>query len=78
MNTQKDYPYIRAGGHFLGSFASYVFGQVATARTEHAPEDAIFRDKNGKWHRWSELPEHSENKRIVGEMAEHFARRGRP
>lgn len=43
-----DYKYIRAWGAYMGSFDYYVNDQVAQARKDNAPEDAIYC-RDGKW-----------------------------
>lgn len=49
-----DYPYIRAWGHLMGSFAYYVERQVTKARDENAPKTAIYRGYHA-WHTVGEI-----------------------
>lgn len=44
-----DYKYIRAWGHMLGSFPSYVERQVELARSMKAPRTAVFLRFDGTW-----------------------------
>ena len=47
--TSNDYPYIRAWGRMLGSDSYYIDRQVAQARTDGAPPNAVYRNANGQW-----------------------------
>lgn len=47
--THTDYPYIRAWGRFVGAAADYINRQVARARYEHAPPNAVYRNLDGHW-----------------------------
>ena len=51
----KTYPYIRAWGRYLGSFNYYIEDQVALARAEDAPDDALYKASlTGRWVRFYE------------------------
>ena len=58
MGYAKDYPYIRAWGRMMGSNWSYVEDQMARARVDRAPADAIYKRDTG-WVRFSEVTEGS-------------------
>lgn len=68
----KDYLYIRAWGKLLGSSQAYIHGQVATARTENAPEDSLFKHTDGLWYRFAVLDVSNENKQLVAQFVEEF------
>ena len=53
----NDYPYIRAWGRLLGSSDYYVEDQIAKAKREQAPYDAIFKTEGEDWSTFSELLE---------------------
>lgn len=60
-----DYVYIRAWDAVLGSTASWTEEQIAKARRDAAPEDAIYWDEREKrWHRFADIA----NDRIKLEM----------
>ncbi len=44
-----DYPWIRKWDGFMGSCASYVKEQLALARAENAPKNAIYKRDDGSW-----------------------------
>ncbi len=50
-----DYPFLRAWGRMMGSYPYFVDEQVERARKEQAPSDAIYRDMQGRWARYSEI-----------------------
>ena len=43
------YPYIRAWGQLMGSDPSYILQQIALARAERAPANAVYRTIEGPW-----------------------------
>lgn len=45
----EDYPFIRKWGRMLRSYDYYIIGQVALARVDNAPQDAVYRRKDGTW-----------------------------
>jgi hypothetical protein len=47
--TDTDYPYIRAWGRLVGAAANYIDRQIARARYERAPSNAVYRNTNGQW-----------------------------
>lgn len=47
--ADQDYPYIRAWGSMMLSYAAYIRTQVELARQENAPQNATFRDDDGTW-----------------------------
>lgn len=49
VGTLADYPWIRKWDAFMGSCASYLKEQLALARSENAPENAIYKGDNGSW-----------------------------
>ena len=53
----NDYPYIRAWGRLLGSFDYYIEDQIAEAKRDRAPYDAIFKTGEEDWSTFSELLE---------------------
>lgn len=55
---QNDYPYIFKWGQYLDSDIEYIREQVALARKENAPNDAIFRSSDGSWRRIGALSDH--------------------
>lgn len=44
-----DYKYIRAWGQMLGSFPSYIEGEVERAKRDRAPQTATYRRQDGSW-----------------------------
>jgi len=44
-----DYPWIRKWDEFMGSCASYIIEQLAQARAENAPRNAIYKRADGSW-----------------------------
>ena len=44
-----DYEWIRKWGRFLGSYKYYIDDEVARARADHAPQNAIYKH-DGKWY----------------------------
>jgi hypothetical protein len=62
----EDYPYIRKWGRFMGSFVYYIEDQIRQAREDKAPEDAIYREDNGHWHRASEIKNEDTRRLIMG------------
>lgn len=44
-----DYPWIRKWDEFMGSCASYIKEQLALARAENAPRNAIYKRDDGSW-----------------------------
>lgn len=44
-----DYKYIRAWGRMLGSFQTFIEGEVEQARQDNAPQTAVYRDADGVW-----------------------------
>ena len=44
-----DYPWIRKWDGFMGSCASYLKEQLALARAENAPKNAIYKRDDGSW-----------------------------
>jgi hypothetical protein len=54
MNGSKNrrglpYPYIRAWGHYMGSMSHYIQDQLRQAAEENAPQNAIYKQGDGKW-----------------------------
>lgn len=43
------YKYIVAWGQYMGSYRHYIDDQVALARQDNAPENAIYKDRDGGW-----------------------------
>ena len=50
-----DYRHLRAWGLMMNSAPGYIHDQVKQARKEQAPDDAVFRDKDGRWHTFDEV-----------------------
>lgn len=47
--------YVVAWGRLLGSMTYYIRAQVWRAEVDEAPADAIYRDKDGRWHTIDEI-----------------------
>ena len=59
-----DYPYIRAWGIHLGSSSWYIDEQVARAREDRAPADAIYEASapgGGRTHHWQTMRDVTRN-----------------
>lgn len=52
---RKDYPYIRAWGKYLGSFAYYINDQIDQANQDGAPEDAVYKNNENVWVTFGQL-----------------------
>jgi hypothetical protein len=50
-----NYIYIRAWGEMMGSNNSYIRDQLATAKEDHAPGNAIYKGEDGEWHTIEEV-----------------------
>jgi len=57
MPNSKPYHYIRAWGEHMGSYPYYINDQIAKARTQGAPENAIYEkyaaDGSGRTGVWA-------------------------
>lgn len=73
MTKTMNYPYIKAWGMYMGSYAYYIRDQQERAQQQNAPADAIYErhhplDDNdpehyghsGVWARFSELSEYTQ------------------
>lgn len=49
ISSSDDYPYIRAWGVMLGSSRDYIDTQVAQARADGVPANAIHKNTDGYW-----------------------------
>jgi hypothetical protein len=69
MKGQKmpkfNYPYVRAWEQMMRSNEFYIEDQIALARKENAPEDAMWRGKSGKWHCFGEMMARNPNKSLI-------------
>lgn len=65
----KDYPYIRAYGLLLGSFPSYIDGEVEKAGRANAPQTAISRRQDGSWTTFEEIQFDDTRERIAALVA---------
>ena len=45
----EDYPWIRQWGRLMNSPRSYVDDEIAHARADLAPHNALFRQRDGTW-----------------------------
>lgn len=54
-NTKFDYPYIRAWGQLLGSYEYFIEAQIERAQEDNAPDDAVYVDQEGRWHRFAHV-----------------------
>lgn len=53
--SSLDYLYIRAWGRSLGSFQNYIDNELEKARADNAPQNAIYRDNEGRWHTFDNI-----------------------
>jgi hypothetical protein len=65
MPNHNSYQYIRAWGQIEHSSEFYINDQIALARKENAPADAMWRGRSGKWHCLSEMAARNHNKALV-------------
>jgi hypothetical protein len=64
----SNYPYIRAWGRLLHSHEYYIESQIADARRERAPADAIYYDfDNSRWATFSELKARADNGNLTSQ-----------
>ena len=49
MANKKQYYYISAWGYIMNSMTYYVKQEIKKAQEEDAPDDAIYRNNDGKW-----------------------------
>ena len=69
MKQTDKYLHVRAWGRLMGSYPSYVNGQVKKALRDNAPEDACFYSKVDKrWIKFSEIQSFFSRKFIGGEV----------
>lgn len=61
----KNYPYVRAWGAMLRLSSYYIDDQVALARKENAPQDAMWRSVTGRWHCFHEMTKHNPNRELI-------------
>lgn len=64
-----DYKYIRAWGQMLGSFPSYIEGEVERAKRDHAPQTAIYRRQDGSWATFEGI-QRKDTRALVKQLAE--------
>jgi hypothetical protein len=67
--SKYDYPYVRAWGQMMHSAQYFIEDQIALARRENAPGDAMWRGIAGKWHRFCEMKPQNPNKALVAAYA---------
>lgn len=67
-----DYPFIRAWHKTSGSFDYYIENLVARARSENAPQTAIYRDNEGKWHTFDDIKIPATWERIADYVNKHY------
>lgn len=60
------YLYVRAWGKMLNSYPWYVEREVEKAKTDNAPETAIYRRDDGKWAVFEDI----ENKAVKVRIAD--------
>lgn len=54
--AKEDYPLIRVWGYLImGSYEYYVEMQLARARKDNAPQDAVYRNEDGTWNRLDDI-----------------------
>ena len=66
-----DYKFIRAWWKMLGSFSYFVKGEVEQARRDNAPQNAVYRNADGRWVTYDEITSERTRERvtaIVGSM----------
>jgi hypothetical protein len=51
----KNYLAIRLWGENMGSYGYYISTQIEQAREDDAPDDAIYKGRDGVWKRLSEI-----------------------
>jgi hypothetical protein len=66
MSTQQDYPWIRVWGKYLGSSPYYIDDQVAEARRDGAPQDAIYKDSDTEEWRTIDTITSPHTRRVLG------------
>ena len=71
----KDYLYIRAWEHMMGSGSFYRASVLKMARAENAPETAIYRDNvENRWRTYDEIKSES-TKREIQKIADQIKER---
>lgn len=66
----KQYPYIRAWGRMMQSYAYYIEGEVERAMADNAPANAIYQ-RDGKWYTLDDIKSddtRQEVLRLAGEV----------
>lgn len=51
----SNYLHLRAWGRVMHSNADFIREQVALAKRENAPGDAVYRQSNGEWVRFADV-----------------------
>ena len=70
--AMPEYPYIRAWGKMLQSFDSYIEHEVARAKEDEAPQNAIYLDSDKKtWHTADEISD-PDTKRRIESIVDHM------
>jgi hypothetical protein len=54
----------------LGSYSYYVEDQIATARADNAPQNAIYKQANGKWRTFDQVSQGT--RIIINGLVPHF------
>lgn len=68
--TQTDYPYIRAWGKFMGSHQYYINDEIARAKNDEAPQDAIYK-RDGRWITFRQITS-TTTREVIEQMIEHY------
>lgn len=67
--VKEDYPLIRAWGYrIMGSYKYYVEMQLARARENNAPQDAVYRNEDGTWNRLDDI----QNPMVKSQLIERY------
>ena len=71
--TRTKFIYLKAWDRMMGSAPYYIQGNQERAEKGGAPEDVIYKDKNGKWVSFSEVTSASTKvlvEKLVAEIRE--------
>ncbi len=60
-----DYKFIRAWCKMLGSFSYFVKNEVEQARRDNAPQNAVYRNADGRWVTYDEITSERTRERVT-------------
>ena len=60
-----DYKFIRAWCKMLGSFSYFVKNEAEQARHDNAPQNAVYRNADGRWVTYDEITSERTRERVT-------------